>query len=149
MLEMNMKRKCPSWGFALLCIWANVSNKLLCSVCKGWSTYSIICYLLVFVILICCSLLKPLKLSVLKFTVIYDTNIRQDILTSPLHTAYLVCHKNSNLRGRPQFTVWQVETVENCLTLGMKCTFHSSALTKITNNSNEYCGNVLNTQVTK
>lgn len=34
-----------------------------------------------FVILICRSLWKPLKSSVLKFTVIYGTNIKQDILT--------------------------------------------------------------------
>lgn len=44
------------------------------SICTQDVTYQ-------FVILICRSLLKPLKSSVLKFTVIYDTNIRQDILT--------------------------------------------------------------------
>lgn len=46
----------------------------------------------------------------------------------PVAAYYLVCRKNTNLRGRPHFTAWQVETLENCLwtfsRFGMKYTFY-------------------------
>lgn len=46
----------------------------------------------------------------------------------PAAAYYLACHKNTNLRGRPHFTAWQVETEENCLWtfshIGMKYTFY-------------------------
>lgn len=65
-------------------------------------------HLCTFIILICHPFSKSFNSSIFKLPLIYGTNMALDVLTQ-LRLSYLLRHKNTNLRGQPQFTAWQVE----------------------------------------
>lgn len=87
-------------------------------------------HLCTFIILICRPFSKSFNSSILRFPLIYGNNMVLDVLTQ-LRPSYLLCHKNTNLRGQLQFTAWQAEAwwkiVSSCsLTSGWNTHFISS-----------------------
>lgn len=77
--------------------------------CKAFALRMLCISLLSWFVVHSWSLLSPLFSSSLWFMTLISGRTFSLGCGCPAATYYLVCHKNTNLRGQPHFTAWQVE----------------------------------------